>query len=164
MKNKKSIKIILFSITLSLLLPAVSYASLEVENEIKKEEYSSGYQERLVVSKKTTQRDKGLGYHPDFSSWNKASAYFFFSSKSTSMTASINGILVSFKVDKSSTSDSGYAITADQSRWSRPYVYGDVTTIYYDLEIYNYGELVAVQKDFDKEIKVSNEYIIPKYR
>lgn len=158
----------IFSVILSLflvpLMPMTAFASSNHNENINIPEISDIVLENegnyeYVFTGKETKRDVGIGYHPDFKKREKAAFYYFSSSKQVNL--SISGTIygtITGKVDASVGSSAGYGVEADSSRWSRPYIYGDLTIYNYNLIIKDdVGNIINVVKV--KESKASNTYI-----
>lgn len=124
-----------------------------------KGKYLGGYVD-YVYSKTTFDNDVRIGYHPDFSNWAYWDGYYFSTSKTTPLSATVSlnwgRASVSVNVQKSSSSNGTFK-KADGTRKSRPWVRADITTKFYDMYIYDdYGKLIQVVRDYQKVIKSSD--------
>lgn len=149
---------------LVIILPINSFASDNFGSskniiEISKIKPNSDGNYEYVYTGKETKYDVRIGYHPSFNKPERADFYYFSSSKQVGFEISVSLLgIVTGKVDAGASSSSGYGITADSSRWSRPCIFGDVTTYYYDLIIRDdIGNIINVVKV--KESTASKTYI-----
>lgn len=132
-------------------LPDVFYV---VENDGK--ERVTGISTKYVYQGKYSQYSANWGYHPSFSTWQYCDGYVLSTSSSVGMSISVAYGGLSITVAGASSSGS-IIVNADNSRASRPYVYGTVVYDYYITEIYDsMGNLVTTgtYKDFLKNESV----------
>ncbi|WP_129598039.1 hypothetical protein [Anaerophilus nitritogenes] len=87
-----------------------------------------GYYEE-VISTTLVERNKFIAWHPDFKKYNYNVSAYNFSNSSSSISIGLSWGVASVSYNPSS--GSGYSISADPSKWSRPAIYGDEYKITY---------------------------------
>jgi len=93
-----------------------------------------------IISRDLKQSNIFLAWHPDFSGYQKAAEYSFYSGGAP-ISVSIGGSYywLSIGVAVNSSHPSSYTIYADQTRYSRPGINGNKYEIVYRYGMYNYN-------------------------
>ncbi len=116
----------------------------------------TGISTKYVFLETKSEYSSNWGYHPSFSTWQYCDGYLLSTSSTKSMTVSIS--FGSFTIAVAGKSSSGSIIVnADNSRASRPYVYGTVCYDVYRTEIYDdMGNLrsTGLYRSFNKNASV----------
>ncbi|MEY9973837.1 hypothetical protein ABH966_004237 [Lysinibacillus sp. RC46] len=132
-------------------------SSLSVDNEISPLCASCDYTVQTKNYQWIEKQDYNFGWHPDFSSYKRASGYYFSVTKSVSFGVSVGYGFVS--VSAAQSASAGYFIEADYSKWSRPAVFGVYMVTNYKEEKYNaagkllsttYKNYPSAQKTYEK--------------
>ena len=101
--------------------------------------YLGGYYEYKNV-RTVTDRGVDVGYHPSFKEFKYADQYFFSTGKTTSWSVYLGynfSTTISASAALSSSSSSGYTLSANGSRKSRPYVVADIQRKVADMYTYD---------------------------
>ena len=121
-----------------------SSPNFEEINEMK----SVGCSYKYVFESRKYQYSSNWGYHPSFSSWQYCDGYVLSTSSSVNMSISISVSVLSISVAGASSSGS-IIVNADNSKASRPYVYGTVCYDIYRVEVYDsLGNLVSTSQQW----------------
>lgn len=98
-----------------------------------------------------------LNYHPQHTTFRRASGYYFSTSSNVSVGASIGGSYVSVSISAAASS-TGYYVNANYNKWSRPAVYADINKVKYTVKTYNTaGKLLKTETRY-QNVGV-NQYI-----
>lgn len=129
--------------------------------------YLGGYYEYKNVRYIT---DKGVdvGYHPSFKEFKYADQYFFSNGKTTSWSVYLGynfSTTISASAALSSGSSSGYTISANGSKKSRPYVVADIQRKVADMYTYDeFNNLLSVIKGTTISAKSISSVIKVRYQ
>lgn len=130
-----------------------------------KNRYLGGYTD-YVYTRTIFNDDVRIGYHPDFPNWAYWDGYYFSTSKTTTLSASVSlswGI-ASASVNVQKSSSNGTFKKADGTRKSRPWVRADLTTKLFDVYIYDeFDNLIQVIRDGYKNTTSSDVNIFIDY-
>ncbi|MCC2249063.1 hypothetical protein JUJ52_03700 [Virgibacillus sp. AGTR] len=121
---------------------------------------SCNRREYTKISSRVVNSNYNFGWHPDFSGYNRASGYWFSTSK-TSFGVSVSYGYVSVAINQAG--GSGYFVNADYSRWSRPAVYGVYKVTRYKVREYNGGGTL-IRTYYENVPSANSTYVKIKYR